>query len=126
MSVDRNDALKQIFENQNNLDYTTQADSLQIFNLQSNMDTFPYNQWFRGNFASSQPIIAKRMAGFRPQKRYYSNNVSVSDYPKHCFQIPPHTYKPLVCNHPGLPCSGPSCCRPTATINFTTLNFLLF
>lgn len=97
MQESRSSHLHHLIQTKINPDDTRQPTSFDIFRVPTNMDTFPYNKWFRGNFHSSNPTIIKRLAGWTPVNRYYSTNADVSSYPSNCFIIPPHTYKPLVC-----------------------------
>jgi hypothetical protein len=52
-------------------------------------DTFPYPRWYRGQYNSSEPIIAEREAGYRPREDncYRKNNFIVNvEYPTNCFE----------------------------------------
>jgi len=51
-------------------------------------DTTPYPRWFRGDYRNTEPIIAEREAGYRPQENscYSKKFISEVKYPNHCFE----------------------------------------
>ena len=55
----------------------------------TDMDTFPYNRFFRGEYDSTNPIIFEREAGWRPVNNTCYANLHTSKpspYPNHCFE----------------------------------------
>ena len=64
----------------------------------TDMDTFPYPRYYRGQFDSDQAIVFERDAGWKPQKPLcYKQPVVWNDvqyYPNHCFQGAPSTTYP--------------------------------
>jgi len=66
-------------------------------NVTTDYDSFPYNRWYRGQAASSSPIVAEREVGFRitHDDCYKPKNPHVeSVYPNHCFAAPCSTVFP--------------------------------
>ena len=73
----------------------------EIYKVQTDINVFPYNRFFRGRPDSSEPIIWEREAGFQeilPQT-FEKSNVFFENQPQRdtCFQIPCSTI---------LPCNG--------------------
>jgi len=63
----------------------------------TDMDSFPYNRYFRGQYNSSVPIVFEREAGFRRiNTTCYDKNIDrgIPQYPNHCFQVPCSTVYP--------------------------------
>jgi hypothetical protein len=64
----------------------------------TDVDTFPYPRYYRGDFSSEYAVIFEREAGWRTQKnKCYANPVvkdEVKYYPNHCFQGAPSTTYP--------------------------------
>lgn len=55
----------------------------------TDMDNYPYNRFFRGEYNSPNPIVFEREAGWRPvHNTCYTNlhNSEQSPYPNHCFE----------------------------------------
>ena len=63
----------------------------------TDMDSFPYNRYFRGQYNSSVPIVFEREAGFRRiSTSCYDKTIDrgMPQYPNHCFQVPCSTVYP--------------------------------
>jgi hypothetical protein len=72
--------------------YATSGDS-----SSTDMDSFPYHRFFRGQYNSVKPIVFEREAGFRPiDTNCYAKNIDrgESRYPNHCFQVACSTVYP--------------------------------
>jgi hypothetical protein len=56
----------------------------------TDQDTFPYPRWFRGDYMSSDPIVAEREAGWRQRVdscyRVNAPPEKQTAYPSHCFE----------------------------------------
>lgn len=79
------------------------ASSNELIELRSNLNNFPYSQWYRGNYRCENPIIARRLAGYAPLQHYYPIVTFEADElelyePHNCYQYPYHTVKPITCN----------------------------
>jgi hypothetical protein len=61
-------------------------------------DTFPYPRWYRGDYNSSNPIVAEREAGWRQRAdACYTVNHQIKEpgpYPNHCFEAACSTVYP--------------------------------
>lgn len=60
-------------------------------------NVFPYDNWFKGNFLSTEPIVAEREAGYckiteKPKQIFTDKN------PELCFQTACSLVKPCVSN----------------------------
>lgn len=66
--------------------------------IKTDMDMFPYQRFFRGEFESDKAIILEREAGWRPRHdNAYQIPITVdskSYYPNHAFQAAPSTTYP--------------------------------
>ena len=64
----------------------------------TDMDTFPYPRFYRGDARSDKPIIFEREAGWLPRNDFcykipvVKNEIKL--YPNHCFQAAPSTTYP--------------------------------
>lgn len=72
----------------------------EIYKVQTDINVFPYNRFFRGSPDSTEPIIWEREAGFQeilPQT-FENSRLFLGEEPKRntCFQIPCSTVLP--CN----------------------------
>ena len=74
-------------KNNPNVYYATQKDCRQVV---TDYDHFPYQRQYRGVYASPDPIIIEREAGYRKINKscYKEKIISKSEYPKHCFEGP--------------------------------------
>ena len=67
-------------------------------NATTDMDTFPYPRFFRGDYNSSNAIIFEREAGFKPRRddcyQLVSGVKTERYYPNHCFQAAPSVQYP--------------------------------
>lgn len=74
----------------------------EIFNVQTDINIWPYNRHFRGSPSSQEPIIWEREAGFQeilPQKSIQTLLSFQKDpHPSTCFQIPCSTTLPCQSN----------------------------
>jgi hypothetical protein len=60
---------------------------------------FPYYRWFRGQYKSSEPIVAEREAGWCMRDddcRDGGKTGDKCDYPHHCFEAPCSTVYPCM------------------------------
>mgnify|MGYP003335878145 CR=1 len=65
----------------------------------SDVDSFPYKRFFRGEYNNSRPVVVDREAGWsqRCDKNYTPiKKVSEEYYPNHCFQGPVTTVYPCM------------------------------
>jgi hypothetical protein len=65
--------------------------------IKTDMDTFPYPRFYRGEVNNSSPVIFEREAGWHPRhdKCYNAPRIIENDsYPNHCFQAAPSTTYP--------------------------------
>ena len=80
--------------------YATAANARSIL---TDFDTFPYPRWFRGDYTSSEPVVAEREAGWRQRADpCYKVNPPPSDegaYPNHCFEAACSTVYPCYPKH---------------------------
>ena len=78
---------KYMKNNLNKVYYATQADTRQVV---TDFDHFPYQRFYRGVYASPDPVIIERKAGYRKQEQpcYREKLIVKSEYPKHCFEGP--------------------------------------
>ena len=58
-------------------------------------NVFPYNKWFKGQFLSSEPIVAEREAGYRKIQNPISPILYDSN-PDLCFQAACSLVKPCI------------------------------
>ena len=68
----------------------------------TDMDSFPYQRYYRGDYRSAEPIVMDREAGWRPQEnRCYvpEKKISIKDYPSNCFQTACSTTYPCYPNY---------------------------
>jgi hypothetical protein len=68
-----------------------------VRNMVTDMDEFPYNKYFRGQYNSEAPIVFDREAGWRLRNdRCYQGLVGYAEplYPNHCFEAPCSTVYP--------------------------------
>ena len=68
--------------------FATEGDSRTVL---TDYDSFPYPRWYRGDYTSSEPVVAEREAGWRKRAdSCYRVNIPVSTtpppYPNHCFE----------------------------------------
>jgi len=68
----------------------------EIPELITDYDHFPYTRWFRGVAESDRPIVAERVAGWRPRndKCYKPTTCPEVLKPRLCFQVPCSTQMP--------------------------------
>ena len=55
----------------------------------TDMDNFPYNRFFRGDYRSQNPTVINREAGYRPRNNSCYRGVIAHnkyEYPNHCFE----------------------------------------
>lgn len=65
----------------------------------SDVDSFPYTRFYRGDYRSDKPVIFDRKPGWNPRcdKRYEKIQERVDIvYPNHCFQGPVTTVYPCM------------------------------
>ena len=85
------DAVKiEIFYKNNNEPYIV---DYSIYNVQNDMDVFPYPRWFQGVPTDDRPIISEREAGWTPKNILYhhKNKEKKKEHLKPanlCFQSP--------------------------------------
>ena len=65
----------------------------------TDMDSFPYPRYFRGDYKSGEPIVMEREAGWRKRedncyKVVLHEPIEHGEYPNHCFQTAPSTVYP--------------------------------
>jgi len=68
-----------------------------VKNVITDMDSFPYQRYFRGVYNSSEPIVFEREAGWRPRENQcYREALSYNlpEYPNHCFETACSTVYP--------------------------------
>lgn len=74
-----------------------------IYKVQTDIDNWPYNRFFRGSPSSDEPIIWEREAGFqeiKPQKPIQSIfSFQKEQISSPCFQIPCSTTLPCQINN---------------------------
>lgn len=66
---------------------------------QSDVDSFPYRRFYRGDYKSTKPVILDREAGWvqRCDKNYIPiKQTEETYYPNHCFQGPVTTVYPCM------------------------------
>lgn len=77
--------------------------SEEIYKVQTDINVWPYNRYFRGSPSSDEPIIWEREAGYQeilPQKPIQSIlTFQKEPYPTTCFQIPCSTTLPCQSNN---------------------------
>ena len=61
----------------------------EIYNIRSEVSTFPYTHFFRGKI-SPYPHVFDRRAGWSPQMGY-APTITYDKLPRHCFQAPCNT-----------------------------------
>ena len=89
------DVRKQISLKESSIPYWANDNSVR--NTITDYDNFPYNRWFRGDYKSSNPIVAEREAGYRIRKDKCYKVIqpeTPDDYPDHCFEVPCSTVYP--------------------------------
>ena len=75
------------------------ANSLSSRHVITDYDHWPYDRWFRGVYYFSEPVIAEREAGWRPQQQSCYNILPPPtrvEEPRYCFEAPCSTNFP--CN----------------------------
>lgn len=88
---------RQIAKKQGSEPYWSVEDN--ALNALTDYDVFPYTKWFRGNYKSTEPIVAEREAGYRKRQDncYKITNPETPaniNYPNHCFEVPCSTVFP--------------------------------
>ena len=60
----------------------------QASSVVTDMDSFPYKRFYRGDYTASYPVVFEREAGFRPvDNRCYLSACQIEKtYPDYCFQ----------------------------------------
>lgn len=79
--------------------YATVATATSVL---TDYDSFPYKRWFRGEYQSSEPIVAEREAGWRIRQDdcYKHDFVSFTHpYPRHCFETSCSTVYPCMTSY---------------------------
>lgn len=83
-----------------------------IGNVVTDMDHFPYDRFFRGEYNNPHPVVMEREAGYRPRHDdcYKHISIPVPNKPSYCWQEPCSFVKPC---HPDKKDSEKKVCIPT-------------
>ncbi len=64
----------------------------------NDMDNFPYNRFYRGEYNNPTPVVLEREAGWRPREDNCYKHMNIygknTKYPSVCFQVPCSTIYP--------------------------------
>lgn len=85
----------QISKKKGNLPYFPSQED--VTSIITDYDMFPYIRYFRGEYTSTEPVIAEREAGFRKRMdSCYESRVCQKEdvYPNNCFEAPCSTVFP--------------------------------
>ena len=95
MEYDINYVRSQIGKKLQDTPYFSTENNIQ--NISTDYDTFPYPRWFRGQYKSSNPIVAERVTGWRPRRDACYQIISPpeeNEIPNHCFEAACSTVYP--------------------------------
>jgi hypothetical protein len=72
----------------------------ELFHSRSQLDTFPYTNWYRDHLNRDQPTVSRRLGGYAPQIHFYPfitlTTEELEEYePRACYQYPYDTVKPI-------------------------------
>lgn len=79
-----------------NSNYPYYATKTSVKSIVTDIDHFPYERFFRGQYDSEIPIVMDREAGYRPIRNsmYTRVRTIVDSQPKYCWQYPCTSVKP--------------------------------
>lgn len=89
-------SVRQYIDQKNNYNRPFYPRTGTIKAVTTDMDTFPYPRFYRGEWQSQVPIVFDREAGWHPRldKFYGVINTAKDEKPNHCFEAPCSTVYP--------------------------------